>query len=813
MTLDNGGSTSNGGIVIQEPQQSDDTNQEWQLLSVGGGYYNLICQKSGLALDNSGATSNGGTVWQWTPQPGNTNQEWQLVNVGDGYCNLICLTSGLALDNEGSTTAGNGVWQWTPQSGNTNQEWQFALVSSSLDVALTPPMGWSSWSFLRENVTQSNIEADALALHNSPLQSYGFQYVNIDDGWYLNPATNVDTYGRWEVNTSTFPNGLSGVATYVHGLGLKFGMYLTPGIPVAAYNQNTPIQGTSYTARNIVSNTTDYEANYQPAYGGNVMYYIDYTKPGAQAFLNSWANLLASWGVDYVKLDGVGDGDMADVEAWSAALKQTGRPIHLELSNALDINNGAFWRQYANGWRTTGDIEDYGGSTLTDWSNVEGRFSSTPGWQEWGGPGAWNDLDSLEIGNGTNDGLTTAQRQTTETLWVMAASPLILGTDLTNLNSTDLTQLSNAGVLGIDQNGVAGAPVAIATQEVWRARQPDGSYAVALFNLGTSSTSVSATWSSMGFLGKATVYDLWSGTNLGQFSNTFSATLASDASRLLRVTPQIYAVQYLADSSANTLSGGAVPETQSTATDGGDVGYIGEGGVLQFGDVIVNKSGLYSVIVLYYDGDSGRSANISINGGTASSYSFTGTSSWSTLLSKTIQLQLQAGTNTISFSNPSAYAPDIDSITVQPTAAVVPGTGEYEIQCVASGLAVNVSGASTSDGAAIIQWPYNGSSNSLWTFVATSNGYYQIKNVNSGLDVAVLNASTSIGAAIIQWSYGSAGNDQWEPVQNNYGTYTFYNLLSGLALDDPQSSTSQGTQFDQALPTGGSNQTFNLISE
>ncbi len=56
---------------------------------------------------------------------------------------------------------------------------------------------------------------------------------------------------------------------------------------------------------------------------------IDYSKPGAQAFINSWADELASWGADYVKLDGVGEGDIADIEAWSAALKQTGRPIQL----------------------------------------------------------------------------------------------------------------------------------------------------------------------------------------------------------------------------------------------------------------------------------------------------------------------------------------------------------------------------------------------------------------------------------------------------------------------------------------------------
>ena len=105
----------------------------------------------------------------------------------------------------------------------------------------------------------------------------------MDDFWYLNPATTVDQYGRWAVDTSKFPDGIAALASYIHGLGLKFGIYLTPGIPVAAVKQNTPIQGTSYHAKDI-ANTSVSETNYN--YGGGVMYGIDYSKPGAQAFVN-----------------------------------------------------------------------------------------------------------------------------------------------------------------------------------------------------------------------------------------------------------------------------------------------------------------------------------------------------------------------------------------------------------------------------------------------------------------------------------------------------------------------------------------------
>jgi alpha-galactosidase len=157
---------------------------------------------------------------------------------------------------------------------------------------------------------------------------------------------------------------------------------------------------------------------------------INYSAPGAQDFINSWADEFASWVVDYVKLDGVGEEDIGDVEAWSAALKQAGRPIHLELSNSLDIANTATWAEYSNGGRTGGDIECYCGSAgssypLTDWSNVQSRFAQVADWQPDGGPGAFNDYDSIEAGNGpADDGITDAETQSQLSLWAMAASPL-----------------------------------------------------------------------------------------------------------------------------------------------------------------------------------------------------------------------------------------------------------------------------------------------------------------------------------------------------------------------------------------------------
>jgi hypothetical protein len=460
-----------------------------------------------------------------------------------------------------------------------------AAQAESNGVGLTPAMGWSSWSFLRHGPDAQKIEAQAKAMKSSGLASVGYQYVNLDDFWYVCPGSqgpDVDQYGRWVIDTSKFPgdaatgqNGIQVVANYVHKLGLKFGLYMTPGISKQAVAQNTPILGpdgkpTGYTADQIAEPTTS-ENNYNC--GGMVG--IDYSKPGAQDFINSWADQFASWGVDYLKLDGVGSFDIPDVQAWSTALRQTGRPIHLELSNSLNINNAATWAQYSNGWRTGGDIECYGcesgGSSypLTSWNSVSSRFNQVAQWQPYGGPGAFNDYDSIEVGNGSNDGLTLPERQTQLSLWALAASPLILGTDLTNLDPTDLKLLKNTSVIGVDQDAIDASRIASnSTDQVFAKTEKNGDVVVGLFNTGSQGEVVSATAAALG-LPSASSYrldDLWT-HHASASGGTISADVPSHGVALLRVTPS---------RTAGLPPSGTVDLSGATAFTGGTAGTATE---------------------------------------------------------------------------------------------------------------------------------------------------------------------------------------------------------------------------------------------
>ena len=114
-------------------------------------------------------------------------------------------------------------------------------------------------AFSASNPTAAQVKAQALALQNSGLQKIGYQYVNLDDFWYQCPGPqgpNVDPYGRWVTDPSRFPaegdtDGIKVMADYIHSLGMKFGIYVTPGISRQAVSRNTPIKGTSYTAAQI----------------------------------------------------------------------------------------------------------------------------------------------------------------------------------------------------------------------------------------------------------------------------------------------------------------------------------------------------------------------------------------------------------------------------------------------------------------------------------------------------------------------------------------------------------------------------------
>ena len=412
----------------------------------------------------------------------------------------------------------------------------------------TPVLGWSSWSYIRKHPTAAKMEAQARAMKKSGLQKVGYKYVNLDDFWYPCPGPqgpDVGPYGRWVIDSSKFPahgdtNGIKAVADYLHGLGMKFGIYVTPGISKQAVKKNTPIKGTHYTAAQIAEPSIK-ENNYNC----RGMVRIDFSKPGAQQFINSWADMLAGWGVDYIKLDGTANSNVPDVKAWSNAIRQSGRPM------VLDVTQGSYTKaiaptlmKYANQWEFAPDVECYRcekhGSSypLTDWAHVANRFNFVAEWQPYAGPGGFNDYDSIEVGNGSNDGLTPVERQTQLSLWALGSTPLILGVDLTHLDHMDLKLLKNTAVVAVDQDSIAAKRVKNAgDQQVFAKMEQNGDAIVGLFNTGGQAEKVSIQASAVGLKKNEHGYsakNLWTGRTEKK-GGTISAMVPSHGVILYRV--------------------------------------------------------------------------------------------------------------------------------------------------------------------------------------------------------------------------------------------------------------------------------------
>jgi hypothetical protein len=387
-------------------------------------------------------------------------------------------------------------------------------------------------------ITADQLIAQSDAMH-AKLQKYGYNYLNIDAGW----NDGIDAYGRPTPSKKLYPNGLQAVIDHIHANGQKVGLYTIPGIGKSTIDAKLPIYG----APGCTTADLPVQPLQKADYWG-LGYRIDFSKPCAQKYIDSIADLFGSWGLDFLKFDSVTPGsgisDLSvdardDVKAWSQALAR--HKIWLELSWALDINYADTWKQYANGWRIEWDVECYcTGTALTAWPNINRLFPKLADWWRHAGPGGWNDLDSLDVGNGQMDGLTKDERRTAATLWAVSAAPMYIGNDMTKLDSYGLELLTNPEVIGVDQAGRPAHPVSTKTnRQVWFALNPDNSYTVALFNLGQTDADMTVNFADLGLDGSAKVRDLWARKDVGSYASSFTAKdVPIHGVRLLKVTPQ-----------------------------------------------------------------------------------------------------------------------------------------------------------------------------------------------------------------------------------------------------------------------------------
>jgi alpha-galactosidase len=335
------------------------------------------------------------------------------------------------------------------------------------------------------------VKGIADAFVSQGLRDAGYTYVNIDDCWAL---PNRDASGNLVPDPARFPNGIKAVADYVHSKGLKFGLYSSAG-----------------------TKTCDTQGF-----------------PGGLGHEQQDANLWASWGVDYLKYDNCNNNGVDAKQRYKAmgdALKATGRPILYSICEWGENQPWNWAAQYGNSWRTTGDISD-------SWSSMIGIAHQNQPLAPYAGPGAWNDPDMLEVGNG---GMTATEYRTHFSLWAQMAAPLLIGSDLRNVSSATLDILKNTDVIAVDQDALGRQGTVVSSSGglvVMSKPLADGGRSVTLTNENTTTRTVSTTAEAVG-LGGATSYslkDLWS-KQTSTTTGAISASVPAHGTVMYRVTP------------------------------------------------------------------------------------------------------------------------------------------------------------------------------------------------------------------------------------------------------------------------------------
>ena len=402
-----------------------------------------------------------------------------------------------------------------------------ATPAAALDngLALTPPMGWNDWNAYGCNVSEQLVEATANKIVSSGLKADGYEYVNIDDCWM---SPNRDAQGNLVPDPVKFPDGISGVAAYVHKLGLKLGIYESAGTATC--------QG----------------------YPGS----LGHEKQDAATF--------ASWGVDYIKYDNCNNQGIPALTRYTAmqnAIAATGRPMVFSLCNWGEEDVASWGGSVGNLWRTTGDINASYASML---SNFHQNVTLAAGAH----PGAWNDPDMLEVGNG----MSQTEDQSEFSLWAEMAAPLISGTDLSTASPATMAILGNKDVIAVDQDSLGKQGVEISSAgglDVLAKPLADGSVSVALFNENDPPATISTTAAAAGLpSAKAyTLHDLWARTTT-ETSGVISAVVPAHATVMYKVAavskPSAYAPSVSLFSAApQQLAAGQSTTVTTTFTDNG----------------------------------------------------------------------------------------------------------------------------------------------------------------------------------------------------------------------------------------------------
>lgn len=392
----------------------------------------------------------------------------------------------------------------------------FLLITASItyakkfeQLATTPQMGWNSWNTFGCNVDEKMIREMADAMVATGMRDAGYVYINIDDCWH----GQRDERGFIHPDKKLFPSGMKALADYVHKKGLKLGIYSDAG--------NTTCAG----------------------------------RPGSRGHEYQDAITYVNWGIDYVKYDWCDTKDINPKSAYTTmrdALHKAGRPILFSICEWGDNKPWEWATDVGHSWRTTGDIYpcwncEHNHGSWSSWG-VLPILDKQTGLRKYAGPGHWNDMDMMEVGNGMNEEEDRAHFS----LWAILTSPLIAGNDLRNMSETTRRILTNKDMIAINQDPLGVQAMKWLDEgdvEVFIKPMAKGEFALLVLNRGDQAKVYQLKWQDHYMkddISKHEIWfnkqvfhwrDIWNGET-GSTEESLHLNIPAHGVRVMRMTPQ-----------------------------------------------------------------------------------------------------------------------------------------------------------------------------------------------------------------------------------------------------------------------------------
>jgi hypothetical protein len=383
-----------------------------------------------------------------------------------------------------------------------------ASAASGAAPITKPPMGWNSWNSFAGAINATVIKQQVDALVSTGMKDAGYEYVNIDEGWWKGPR---DSSGNISVDTAQWPGGMQAIVDYIHGKGLKAGIYTDAGRNGCGY----------------------YYPTGHPAYPGT----------GAEGHYDQDFLQFSRWGFDYVKVDWCGgsaeglnarDSYTAISDSIARATAQTGRPMVFSVCEWGGQQPWNWAPGVSNLWRTSGDIIFWG--ERPNMSRVLANFDSAQHASAQS-PGHYNDPDMLVAGL---TGFSDAQNRTHLSLWAIAGAPLLTGNKPSEMSAATRATLTNREMIAVDQDalgrqGTKVAEDASGLQVYSKVLSGTGRRAVVLLNRTGSAANITVRWANLGLTGSVAVRNVWTATDLGSFATSYTTGVPAGEAVLLTV--------------------------------------------------------------------------------------------------------------------------------------------------------------------------------------------------------------------------------------------------------------------------------------